>query len=140
MLGKANEGDRRMKKIILVLVMGLVGMVGCDFCEEEKKGYQGIYFYVQYPGSHAIFFHNTDPDDVSIVYVFEGQGNYAYTEDELVPLIGEINLINIRIHKVTGSDYPDLGNLTFSVYDQGKQIDQFIIPLGETRVEVNYLF
>jgi len=125
-----------MKKLFLIIITIL--FLSC--CREEPDPYQGIYFYVQYPGSHIIFFYNTDPDGISSLYVTGEDWYYAYLEEDLVPIIGELHLMNIVIYKITGSDYPDKGNLIFTVYDDGKQIDKLIIPKGEARAEVDYIF
>ena len=118
--------------------MSLITLISCahDISDEN----QSISFHVQYRGQHAIFFYNIDPDNHKKVHGFTNQNNRVYTEDELFSWINELHILNIRIHKILGKSYQDMGKLTFSTYIGKELIDQLVIPCGDSRKEVDYIF
>ena len=82
-----------MKKIILVLVV-VIGLIDCCCYDDESTE---IIIKVQYSGDFYVFIYNRTIEGEGLVYGIENNNSIKIRENELVPLIGELNYIEILI-------------------------------------------
>ena len=122
-----------MKNLLAVLL--LVFVVACETQDESTA----ISLQVHYPGEYYIFMDNTVNEETHI-YVKWGQGDTKISEEKLVSILGELTELNIVTHKVTGEDYPDLGELNVKLKMGDSVIMEGSAPEGDKSVEINYSF
>ena len=109
-------------------------LIGCCCYDDENTE---IIIKVQYSGDFYVFIYNRTIEGKGSVYGIESNNSIKIKENELIPLIGELNYIEISAYKIYE---PYEGNLTIKLYIGNDLLSESIATDGIREAELNYQF
>jgi hypothetical protein len=115
-----------MKKLLLALLV-FVSLVGC---------YQQSYPLItcDYGGEVYVFVFNKTTQDLWVTQKKE------ITKEDVEKNTGQLGDMDIRASKVTGEDYPDMGQLTLTLWNEDDILAYDIIDDGKDTAQIFYKY